>query len=467
MSKFRTFHILCGPILCALSIFLLSPTFSVKAAQAMGISIWMIYWWISRPVNITVTALVPVIANAILNVIPMAGIISRYSSESIILIFGSGLLTVPWPSIGLDRRISLKVLSLIGPDMKSQITVWLLTSIVLSNFMPNVVVCALLTPIAIAMLEAAGYSGRSKIAIPILCAIGWGVGIGGVGTPLGGAMNITAIAILQEFTGREFMYIDWMTHITPFTILATLVCLGMMLFQKYEAKSLQGSKEYFKQAYQELGPIKKDEITCLFLFTIGIMAVFFRPLYATLLPRMVPAYVFLMLGFLCFFLVSRDHNAPLMTWEEAQKETMWGMMILFAGGLAMGQLLSGSGANSEISKLMSSLHLKGGLSVIILITVMASLISEATNSTVSAAVTVPLVINLATELHLNIMTYWYIAIIAFNAEFLLPVSVRCIPVSYGLDPKDMFKKALPIFLARNILVIIVSYAFIHLPFYAM
>lgn len=121
--KNRTFHIWFGPILFACCYFALQGIFTPKAAKAIGIALWMIYWWVSRPVNITVTAFVPIVANALFDIIPMKTIIAQYFSESIILILGSGFLTVPWSAIGLDKRISLKALSLIGPSMKSQITV--------------------------------------------------------------------------------------------------------------------------------------------------------------------------------------------------------------------------------------------------------------------------------------------------------------------------------------------------------
>lgn len=144
-------------------------------------------------------------------------------------------------------------------------------------------------------------------------------------------MNITAIALLQDFTGKEFMYIDWMTHLTPYTLLVSLACLAAMLLRPGKIKQLEGTKEYFKKAYAALGPMKGDEKICLSMFLVGLAAVFFRPLYAHILPRMVPAYVFLILGFVCFFITSKDSARPLMTWEDAQKESMWGMMILFAG----------------------------------------------------------------------------------------------------------------------------------------
>ena len=83
--------------------------------------------------------------------VEQSGVIAQYASGSIILIFGSCLLTIPWATTGLDRRVALKVLSLVGPSMKSQITVWLLASMIFSSCLPNVAVCALFTPIAVAI----------------------------------------------------------------------------------------------------------------------------------------------------------------------------------------------------------------------------------------------------------------------------------------------------------------------------
>lgn len=124
----------------------------------------------------TVTAFVPVLVNALLNIVPMASLTAQYASDSIILILGSSLLTLPWAATGLDRRVALKILSIIGPSMRSQITVWLLASMLVSSILPNVAVCALYTPIAVSMLAAAGIEDieSSEHAVPILLAIGWG-----------------------------------------------------------------------------------------------------------------------------------------------------------------------------------------------------------------------------------------------------------------------------------------------------
>jgi sodium-dependent dicarboxylate transporter 2/3/5 len=456
----RILNIIVGPVLFLLTTFLFPSYLTAKGAQAVGVGIWMIYWWVTRPVDITVTAILPVVANAVLNVIPMSDVISQYSNSSIILIFGSCLITAPWAVIGLDRRIALKALSLIGPSMKSQIIVWMIASTVLSNVMPNVVVVAIFTPIAVSMLNAAGYKDirKCEAAVPILCAIAWGAEVGGAGTPLGGAMNVTAISILQNFTGQEFMYIDWLKWMLPYTIIATAVCTVAMLIQPRKVHALEGTKDYFKKCYEELGSFKRDEKISLFIFILAMVLAFIRPLYADLIPGLAPAYVFLILGFINFFIIGEDKK-QLLSWANAQKEVMWGMLILFAGGLALGQLLSGSGANDAIAEIVTKFNLTGGLGTVIIFAVFSCLISEMTNSTVSAAVTLPMVIGITSKLGLNPIPYLFETVMALNYESLLPVSVRAISVGYGLDPNKLLKSGIPVTLARLVAAIEIGYAF--------
>ena len=220
----RLIYIILGPVLLILCSVALNGVFGAAGSQAIGVALWMIFWWITRPVHITVTAIVPPIVNAFLNMIPMADVLANYSSESIVLVFASGLIICPWAAIGLDRRIALKVLSIVGPSMKSQTIVWLSATVIFSCVLPKIAVVTLFCPIAVAMLKAAGYEDITEgPGVPIMLAISWGVSLGGGGTPLGGAMNQVAISALQDFTGNEFMYSDWLIHIIPYTILATIV----------------------------------------------------------------------------------------------------------------------------------------------------------------------------------------------------------------------------------------------------
>lgn len=61
-----------------------------------------------------------------------------------------------------------------------------------------------------------------------------------------------------------------------------------------------------------------------------------------------------------------------------------------------------------------------------------------------AAVAMPIVISIIQGIDKNPIPYIYIASIGVSLSYMLPTSIRAIPVGYGLEPKYMLKKGVPI-----------------------
>ena len=459
MSK-KTVHMIIGPALFLLSTFALPGVMGgAAAAQAIGVAAWMIYWWVTAPVHLTVTAILPVITNAFLNLIPMSNVISQYACESIILIVGSTMLTTPWKSIGLDRRIALKCLALIGPSMRSQVIVWTVVTTVLSTVLPNIVVVSLLCPIAVAMIRAAGFDDveHSEPAQIILLVIAYAVSVGGMGTPMGGAMNVTSISALQDYFGIEFMYIDWIKRIIPLLIVLTIIGIIMVLFIPMKIKRLEGTKEFFREQYAALGPIKNTEIFSLAIFLIALVGSLTRTWWAEFLPGLVPAYLFVTLGFIGYFVCFKGKGV-LQTWQETQAQIPFAAMILFAAGLALGKMLTGTGASTALGELLISFNLDGGFMTMLILVYFCRLVGEATNGTTAAALTCPIIFSLCAGLNINPIPYWFVNILAYNAEYMLPLSVRTVNVAYGMQPKLLMKYGWWQCLIQALIVTVIGYA---------
>lgn len=436
-----------GPGLLLLCRWGLAGTFGAGGAWALGVSLWMIFWWITRPVGLTVTALVPVVANAFLSLAPMDHLLAQYASSSIVLLFAATLLTFPWEKIGLDHRIALRCLAFIGPSMKSQITVWFLAATLFSIVLPNAVVVAVFTPTALAMLKAAGYRGSDPAAGPILCAIVFGSVVGGVGTPVGGAMDVIAAALYQQATGEEFLFTRWFGAFLPYLGTATAATLGVQLLQKDPVSRLQGTREYFLAECRRMGAMSRDEKICLGLFGLALAGSFLRPLYAPVLPGLQPAYLYGSLGFLLFFINGKD-GKPLLTWNYAQQHMIWGVLILFAGGLAMEDLLEASGANGRLARWVGEMAPAPGLPLVAGIVLLGAFLSEVSSITISSALTVPLVITYTQSAGLPLLPYWMAAVMGFNGAFLLPTGIRAIPCGAGLDTATLFQRGLPVCAVR-------------------
>ena len=443
MSKKRIINLLIGPVLLLLFIFLLPDSvFTTTASKAaIGSVAWMAYWWVTGPVDYAVTAFLPIALNALLQIADMKEVISNYASETILLLLGASILTVSWEKTGLDKRIAAVFLRLVGSNLRMQLVFWFILSALLSSVLPNSVVCATVTPIAVSMLNYIGETNikESKIGSKLLLTIAYAAGLGGLASPLGGAMNLVTVDYLQQLTGEEYMYISWVIRFLPIMIILAVCNILFMLRDVKKNESLGGSKEYFIEQYKSLPKMSFEEKMSLILFAVATILAFTRQFYQELLPGLKPAYVFIICAVLSFLITSKD-GQRLMVWKSVQTKIVWELIYIFAGGLAAGTLINGSGAADAIGNLVSGMNLSGGVVTICVIITLTLLLSDVTSNTATAAVAIPVVISIIQGIGKNPIPFIYIASVGVNLSYMLPTSIRAIPVGYGLEPKYMFKE---------------------------
>ncbi len=442
----RFLHVMIGAgIFTVLALLLPSDLFSLSARLALATISLMVYWWITRPVHIAVTALLPILVNAFFSLSPMTDVLADYFSPIVVLLLGAGMLIACWVASGLDKRIALGALTVIGTSVKKQLVIWFLLSTIMSMFLPNAVVAATLCPIAVAMLRFSASDTeellKSDVAFLILLAIVWGAGLGGFGTPLGGAMNLVVITHIENVTGQEFMYITWTLKMLPYlAILTAGTCIYLLLI-KTKTSRLPGSHTYFAGEYKKMGRMKRTEAVSLLLFLVAVALAFTRPLYASLLPEFKPYYAFLLMGVIGFFVRGGDQK-PLISWKFAAQNVNWGLMILFSGGLAAGNMLISSGAADAIAAAVTSLNFGGALPVVLIFVMLGMFLANASSNTAAVSVLIPIVISITAVLALSPLPYIYVAAAACNCAFVLPTSIRAIPTGYGLSIQYMMKKGL-------------------------
>lgn len=434
--------IIAGPIFMLACIGLLPQniftTFEMRAA--IGTVVWMAIWWVSSCMDYAVTAFLPIALNAIVVMSPMSSVIANYSSETILLLLGASILTVSWDEVGLDKRIAYTFLAMIGSSVTSQIIFWFLLSIAMSAVLPNSIVCATITPIAVSMLKYVGIEDikSSEIGSLILMLIAWGAGLGGLASPLGGAMNLVVVDYIEQYTGQEFMYMDWVIKFFPIMLVLLISNLAFVLWIKPKNAKIKGSKEYFVKKNKELGAMTSNERACLILFLVATVLSFSRSLYSDLLPGLEPAYIFIICGLLSF-LIKKPDGKNLMVWKSVQKKIVWELIYVFAGGLAVGTLITNSGAADALGDLLASSEISNQLTLILVVILLTIILSDLTSNTATAAVAMPIVLNLAIAMNLNPIPYMLAASVGVNLSYCMPTSIRAVPVGYGLTPNYMFK----------------------------
>lgn len=461
----RTILTLLGPALFLLCYLLLpeSALGSKEACAAVGTMAWMTLWWITGPVGFAVTAFLPIAVNAIFQITDMSAVISNYASETILLLLGASILTASWEETGLDRRIAAKFLSFIGGEVKSQIMFWFILCTLLSSILPNAVVCAAMTPIAVSMLHYIGERdiAKSSFGSLLLLTIAYGTGVGGLASPLGGAMNLVAVDYIEQLTGEEFMYTAWVIRFLPIMIVLVGSNIIMLLFSCKKVNKDVGSKDFFKEEYKAMPKMSKEEKASLGLFVIATVLAFARQLYQAYIPGLKPAYVFIICAIISFFITDKK-GERMMTWKSAQGKIGWSLMYVFAGGLALGTLINNSGVAAAMGEAVSKMNFENEFVFVFVIVTLTVLLSDVTSNTATAAVALPIVISVAQGLGKDPIPYVYIASIGVNLSYMLPTSIRAIPVGYGLEPKYMLKKGVPITIVVIILMSITGYLLLKL-----
>ncbi len=451
-------NIIFGLILGTVVVLLLPDDFSMQGKVALGTVVLMIFWWVTRPVHLAVTALIPLLVNAFYSMIPMNDMLADYGSPVVLLILGASILTSSWTLHGLDKRVALKSLTLIGMSVGKQTVVWFVLAVILSAFMPNMVVAAALCPIAYAMVKYSGEEDNSSTLYILLLAVVWGAGLGGFGTPMGGAMNLVAITNIEKYTGAEFFYGDWVIRALPYLVLLSAVTLGFLLLIKKDRKVFDGSKTFYFEQLSALGRVKRAEWISLILLAAAVILAFARPLYAGILPGFKPPYVFLLLGVLSFFIKS-GRDTYVMNWKYAVKNVNWGLIILFAGGLSAGGLIVDTGIAAVLAGLIS-----GNSSLLIFIVVIVALgmfLANTSSNTAACAVLIPIVISAVSGAGNNPLPYVFLTVAACNSAFALPTSIRAVTVGYKMDTKFMFKKGIGVIAAIFTVLCAVGYIVIE------
>jgi sodium-dependent dicarboxylate transporter 2/3/5 len=458
----KTLNTLAGPVAFLVMLVLPLESMSYEIRCSIGLLIWMAWWWITRPVHLAVTGFLPLATVSIFDFAPLGRILPAYAADLIILLLAANVLTTCWTRWGLDRRIALASLIGVGTDTSRQILAWFLIGMILSAFLPNTIVAATMIPIVVAMLRFIGIEDlwESNLGTALVIAVAWGTSAGGAATPLGGAPNLLTVEYIQEMiTGQEFLFTTWVVRFLPLSIAVMLVTfLYVRVAFKPEIARVEGTRGFFLGELKALGPMSTQEKWGFVLFGAASLLAFTRPLYSELLPAFSPAYAFLACALIAFLI--RPGGEHLMTWEYAQGKMMWGLFYLFAGGTALGRVLSETGTAEFIAGSLLPYASGGGLLAVVVFAVLTMFLTQITNNTAAIAIIVPITISTFQSLDLNPLPFVYIVTTIGNCGFMMPTSAGgpAVAAGYGINLKTMAIKGFWACLLSTIAVVIVGYA---------
>ncbi len=469
MKKTRLINLLIGVLLFFIPNMVLPKDIftTPEAGYSIGCVLWMAYWWITGPVDLAVTAFLPLAINAFFNLTDTASVISQYASETIILILGASIVSTSWEDSGLDRRLALSFLRFAGNSLRAQVLFWFMLSTLMSTVLANVAVAAALTPLAVSVLGGSSNDrniGKSPAGSYVLMAVAWGAGLGGLASPLGGAMNLVVVNYLEQVSGQEYMYVNWVVRFLPIMlvlIVSNLLYLILSVPKDVEIQHLADNMENIEHNSTKMSAAERGG---LIIFLAAVVLAFARPLYADILPNLKPAYLYITAGILSFLIVGKD-GSFISSWHNIERRVNWGILYIIAGGLAAAKIMSNTGADMMLGEMILRAGFESKLVLVLILVALPLIMSDITSNTATAAVFMPIVLAITTSMGLNPIPFIYITTIGVNLSYSLPTSVRAIPVGYGMPTKFMFKHGVK--LSGIVILLLVPLCYALLEFWPM
>ena len=289
---------------------------------------------ISESIPLPGVAILILIMEVILGVDNADGVASSFMSDAVFFIMGSLMLAVSLVHQGLDKRLALLVINITGNKTWSIVLGFVGISAFLSSFIGEHTVGAMMLPVALALIRNAGLSTTqaTKLSTLLLFSIAYGCAIGSIGTPSGGGRNVIMIGYLSEFGMAEISYLEWMKFAYPMLIIEIpIVALVLWFTFTPEQKMMDSSVRKLKVKVAKTGKLTANQIMAIIIFILVFLGwIFLSPIIGLGIVALSGVFLYLSFG--------------LVEWQEINRNTNWGVILLFGSAISIGIQMKETGA---------------------------------------------------------------------------------------------------------------------------
>lgn len=464
-----------GPVLGIFAYFLIPQheALSGEGRMAAAIAIVMAVWWMTEAIPLAATALIPIAAFPLLDVVPIADATSPYASPTIFLFMGGFMIALAMQKWSLHKRIALHTVRIVGTHPKQIVLGMMIATAFLSMWVSNTATTLMMLPIAISVLalvtsgmDPAEEKNIRNFGVCLMLAIAYAASVGGLATIIGSPPNAIMVGFVDENYDIQISFAEWMRIGVPFAAVFLVIVWFLLAYVIYPTKLKQvlGSREMINDQIHHLGPMSRGEWNVLIVFTITALLWVFRDLITELeaLTNVLPFMANLsdagiaIGAAIALFLIpasidsksraavhasevpseaegedrkSRVHGT--LDWRTVQNGLPWGVLLLFGGGLSLAGAVQDTGLDEYIGTQVEGL---GVLPIVLLVAgtcTVVLLLTELTSNTATAATFLPILGGVALGLGIDPMLLLLPAVLAASCAFMLPVATPPNAIVFG------------------------------------
>ena len=423
------------------------------AMRVAAIALLMAVWWITEPIPIAATSLLPIALYPLLGIMSSAATTRSYADHVIFLMMGGFFLAAAIERWNLHRRIALTILRLSGDTPSRLILGFIIATASLSMWISNTATAVMMIPIGISVLSQVIGSKEAHIdekrrkqesnfSKSLVLAIAYTASIGGFITIIGTPPNVILAGIMNNVYGLSIGFAQWMMISVPIS-LTMMACMYLLLtkviFRTGDLKLASG-KEFVETEIKKLGPITNPEKMTL---TVGGFMAFcwiFRELIVTIpIFSMVTDTTVAITGALLLFLCPAfKDDEKILDWQTAVK-IPWGIVLLFGGGLTLASGFEATGLATWVSEnlLLSGIPI---LLFVFTIVLVVNVLTEFMSNTAIATLFIPVMGAAAVAAGFHPFSAAVATAITASFSFMMPVATPPNTIAFGsgyLQVKDM------------------------------
>jgi sodium-dependent dicarboxylate transporter 2/3/5 len=413
----QKWHLLLAPFAAIGSYVLVQGLFGFAhpAAWTLAATVWIAWWWISEALPLPVTSLLPFLLLPLGGITPLNEVSAALGNPIIWLFMAAFMLAKAVELSGVHRRLALGLVHTIGNGHgKRMLFAFMLATALLSMWISNTAAVLALLPVALALADACDDAPFQRA---LLLGLAYSASVGGIATLVGTPPNLIFASVYETTTGQAFSFTEWMLIGVPF------VAVSLPIMAWWLARNV---KDNIELRIEPPGPMRSAERRVLLVFAIVVV------LWVT---RITPfggwtgltglIYVgdatVAIAGVLAMFILRDREGQPLLTWNAAVS-IPWGILLLFAGGIALAQGFISSGLSERIGDALIGLGVLPVALLVFCLTLSVSFLTEVTSNTATATLLMPIMAAAAVALELPPALLMIPATIACSTAFCMPVA---------------------------------------------
>lgn len=438
-------------ILCDVLLFLaLLKWLPMDPEPAKGIAIltFIAILWLTEAVHVTLTALLVPILAMILGILPGKSALVGFADPTIFLFFGGFVLAGALHEQKIDTWIARKILIFSRGRLGVSLALIFAATAFLSMWMSNTATAAMMLPLVIGLMSEVDEVKYKSTWIFAILGVAYSASIGGMGTLVGSPPN--AIAAHELHMG----FADWLKIGFPIACVFAVIVFTLMWFLLKPNLSLKiQAPDHIAEADSVSGRSGLDakQKRVLILFGLVALSWMLSGLISNLFGGIPSIDALIALCAAVMLPVCGVIN-----WQGIVKNTDWGVLLLFGGGITLSTILIQTGAGKFLASQVAALGTGQSLIVLLLIiSLFITMLTEFCSNTAAAALVCPLMVTVAKEMGIPAEPLVLLIGVGASCAFMLPVSTppNALAFATGKVPQlSMIKIGLTI----NVVLIVVK-----------